>query len=98
MVVSWPPCWVAVEVNTLATLPINTMRVHHPARRRGRSVAACGASTGHPANLKDGAPVFDPCGTSRRSYFDKYALMGARRRTGEVSMSNLKGKVAVVTG
>src|SRR5271166_1884870 len=36
--------------------------------------------------------------TSRRSYFDKYPLMGLKRRPGGVPMSNLKGKIAVVTG
>ena len=30
MVLSWPPCWVAVEVKTLPTLPIKAPLTHRP--------------------------------------------------------------------
>ena len=30
MVVSWPPCWVALEANTLPTLPTRAPFIHRP--------------------------------------------------------------------
>ena len=31
IVVSWPPCWVALEANTLPTLPTSAPFIHRPA-------------------------------------------------------------------
>jgi len=52
----------------------------------------------HPATPKHGHPVFDPCGTSRCSYFESFHDGLLERGPRGVPMSNLKDKLADASG